>query len=95
VDTGGAVKAKNVVVLQVSHHNAGFTDVLGAPAVDFDLQGTGPADLFTGGRQYTVTWDLSNPAQPLRFMLGGKLTPLPKGLTWIHLVDPGTSITTG
>jgi hypothetical protein len=95
VDTGSSVKVKNVVVLQVSHHNAGFTDVLGAPAVDFDLQGTGPADVFTGGRHYTVTWDLSSPTQPLRFMLAGKVMPLPKGLTWIHLVDPGTPITAG
>jgi hypothetical protein len=93
VDTGSGVRIKNVVLVQVSHHNAGFTDVLGAPAVDFDLQGTGPADVFTGGRHYSVTWDLSNPGEPLRLMLAGKVMPLPSGLTWIHLVDPGTAVT--
>jgi hypothetical protein len=92
-DTGQPIKPVNVILLQVAHHDAGFTDVLGAPAVDFDLQGTGPADVFTQGHRYPATWDLTNPELPLKFLgADGKLMHLPAGLTWIHLIDPGTPI---
>jgi hypothetical protein len=94
-NTGQPVKPVNVILIQVAHHDAGFTDVLGAPAVDFDLQGTGPADVFTRGHHYTATWDLSDPEQPLRILgVDGKVMHLPAGLTWIHLVDPATTIAT-
>lgn len=93
-NTGQPIKPVNVILIQVGHHDAGFTDVLGAPAVDFDLQGTGPADVFTQGHRYTATWDLTNPELPLKIVgADGKLMHLPAGLTWIHLVDPGTPIT--
>ena len=93
-NTGQPIKPVNVIVVQVAHHNAGFTDVLGAPAVDFDLTGTGPADVFTQGKHYSAKWDLSNPELPLKIVgADGQLMHLPAGLTWIHLVDPGTPIT--
>jgi Protein of unknown function (DUF3048) N-terminal domain/Protein of unknown function (DUF3048) C-terminal domain len=93
-DTGQAIKPVNVILLQVAHHDAGFTDVNGVPAVDFDLQGTGPADVFTRGHHYTATWDLSNPELPLKIVgADGKVMHLPAGLTWFHLVDPGTPVT--
>jgi hypothetical protein len=93
-DTGQPIKPVNVVLIQVAHHDAGFTDVVGAPAVDFDLQGTGPADVFSKGHHFTATWDLTNPELPLKILGGdGKVMHLPAGLTWIHLVDPGTPIT--
>jgi hypothetical protein len=94
VDTGQPIKPVNVIVIQVSHHDAGFTDVLGAPAVDFDLMGSGPADVFSQGHRYPAKWDLSDPELPLKFLAAdGRLMHLPAGLTWIHLVDPGTPIT--
>src|SRR5437016_1139712 len=93
-DTGQPIKPVNVILIQVAHHDAGFTDVNGAPAVDFDLQGTGPADVFTRGHHYKATWDLSNPELPLKIVgADSKVMPLPSGLTWVHLVDPGTAIT--
>ena len=93
-NTGQPIKPVNVILLQVAHHDAGFTDVLGAPAVDFDLHGTGPADVFTQGHRYAAKWDLTNTEQPLKILAAdGKLMPLPQGLTWIHLVDPGTPVT--
>ena len=93
-DTGQPIKPVNVILVQVAHHDAGFTDVLGAPAVDFDLQATGPADVFTKGHQYKASWDLSNPELPLKIVgADGKVLHLPAGLTWIHLVDPGTPVT--
>ena len=93
-NTGQPIKPVNVILIQVAHHDAGFTDVLGAPAVDFDLQGSGPADVFSKGHRYTATWDLTNAELPLKIMgSDGKVMHLPSGLTWIHLVDPGTAIT--
>jgi DUF3048 family protein len=92
-DTGQPIKPVNVILIQVGHHDAGFTDVLGAPAVDFDLLGTGPADVFTQGHHYPAKWDLSDPELPLKFLgADGKPMHLPAGLTWIHLIDPGTPI---
>jgi DUF3048 family protein len=93
-NTNQPIKPVNVILIQVAHHDAGFTDVLGAPAVDFDLQGTGPADVFTKGHRYTATWDLTNTDLPLKIVSAdGKVMHLPAGLTWVHLVDPGTPIT--
>lgn len=92
-DTGQPIKPVNVILIQVSHHDAGFTDVVGAPAVDFDLQGTGSADVFTQGKHFTAKWDLTNPELPLKIeSADGKVMQLPAGLTWIHLVDPGTPV---
>jgi hypothetical protein len=91
-DTGGAqIRVTNVVLVQVPHHGAGYTeDVLGAEGIDFNLAGSGPADVFTRGSHYAATWDLSNPDRPLRILTPeGRAMSLPPGLTWIHLVDPG------
>jgi hypothetical protein len=93
-NTGQPIKPVNVILVQVAHHDAGFTDVLGAPAVDFDLHGAGPADVFTQGHRYMATWDLTDAEQPLKILgADGKPMHLPAGLTWIHLVDPGTPVT--
>ena len=86
------LKITNVVLLQVAHHAAGYTeDVRGEQGIDFDLQATGPADVYTRGMHFTATWDLSTPDRPLRLLdTAGKDFALPAGLTWINLVDPGT-----
>jgi hypothetical protein len=90
------LKITNVVLLQVAHHTAGYTeDVRGEQGIDFDLQGTGPVDVYTRGLHFTATWDLSAPDRPLRLTgADGKDFALPPGLTWINLVDPGTKPTT-
>lgn len=86
------LKITNVMLLQVAHHAAGYTeDVRGEQGIDFDLQGTGPVDVYTRGMHFTATWDLSTPDRPLRLVgADGKDFALPTGLTWINLVDPGT-----
>ena len=77
--------------MQVPHHGAGYKeDVLGAEGIDFDLSGQGKAEVFTRGQRFDATWDLSQADQPVRILgADGKDFPLPQGLTWIHLVDPG------
>ena len=93
--TGKPVAITNVVLVRVAHHAAGYTeDVAGAEGIDFDFKGSGPAELYTRGKHFSATWDLSG--GPLR-LLGkdGKPLALPSGLTWIHLVDPDTQVSAG
>lgn len=95
-DGGRALRITTVVLLRVAHHGAGYTeDVNGQEGIDFDLQGTGPADVYTRGQHYAATWSLPDPNQPLR-LLGpdGKDLPVPQGLTWYHLVDPDLAVAT-
>jgi len=94
---GQPLQIASVVLLQVPHHGAGYTeDVNGQEGIDFDLQGQGKADVYTRGQHYTATWDLSDPNQPLRLLgASGQDLTLPSGLTWFSLIDPGTQITTG
>ena len=89
-DTAGApVKIVNVVLVRVAHHDAGYTeDVLGENGIDFDFQGSGPAEVYTRGQHLSGTWQFDG-STPLKLLTAdGKPFPLPKGLTWIHLVDP-------
>jgi len=91
---GKQVTVTNVVLLRVAHHGAGYTeDVLGAEGIDFDLESSGNAELYTRGQHFPARWDLSH--GPMR-LLGpdGKPLRLPAGLTWIHLVDPDTHVQT-
>ncbi|HEX6547908.1 MAG TPA: DUF3048 domain-containing protein [Candidatus Dormibacteraeota bacterium] len=91
------LKITNVVLIRVAHHDAGYTeDVLGENGIDFDLQGTGKADVYTRGQHFAAGWDLSDPAKPLRLTTAdGKDFTLPQGLTWIHLVDPNMAVQAG
>jgi DUF3048 family protein len=93
---GQPLQIASVVLLQVPHHGAGYTeDVNGQEGIDFDLQGQGRADVYTRGQHFPATWDLSDPNQPLRILgADGNDLPLPPGLTWIHLVDPGMAVST-
>jgi len=104
-DTGPEVDAANanqllkissVVLVQVAHHGAGYTeDVRGEEGIDFDLQGQGAADIYTRGMHFAGAWDLSQPGQPLHLVgADGKDFTLPEGLTWVNLVDPGVKAQT-
>jgi hypothetical protein len=84
----------NAVILFVPHHGMHYTeDVLGAEGIDFTLQGTGTALVFTRGQQIKATWDLTNPNAPLKLIGPDKKNlVLPAGLTWFHLIDPGAPV---
>jgi hypothetical protein len=93
-DRGGApVKIANVVLVRVAHHDAGYTeDVLGENGIDFDLSGTGPADVYSAGQHWQATWNFDG-ASPLQLTgADGKPFPLAKGLTWYSLIDPSTTV---
>ncbi len=86
------VAITNVVLIRVAHHGVGYTeDVNGAEGVDYDLTGSGSADVYTRGGHIAARWDLTR--GPLRLLGGdGRALSLPAGLTWIHLVDPDTQV---
>ena len=89
------VTVTNVVLVRVAHHGVGYSeDVNGAEGVDYDLAGSGSADVYTRGVHIAARWDLTQ--GPLRLVGGdGRALPLPAGLTWVHLVDPDTQVAAG
>jgi hypothetical protein len=89
---GKPVAVANVVLVRVAHHDMGYVeDVVGSTGIDFDLQGSGKADVYTRGKHLAATWDLSQ--GPLRLLdAKGQQLELPAGLTWFHLVDPDMQV---
>jgi hypothetical protein len=87
---GRGVEVTNVVLLEAPHRDYGYTDVLGAPVVDFDLTSGGQAVVVSGGRLYPAHWQPPSPGSPPALKTtDGRGFPLPAGLTWFHIVDPG------
>jgi Protein of unknown function (DUF3048) N-terminal domain/Protein of unknown function (DUF3048) C-terminal domain len=87
------VAVTNVVLIRVAHHGVGYSeDVNGAEGVDYDLTGSGSADVYSRGGHIVARWDMTQ--GPLRLLgADGGALPLPAGLTWMHLVDPDTQVT--
>src|SRR5215471_15616771 len=92
---GRQIAVTNVVLVRVAHHGAGYTeDVLGAEGIDYDLAGTGSADVYARGEHLSARWSLGQ--GPLALAgVDGRPLPLPAGLTWIHLVEPDVQVQTG
>src|SRR5215831_7968593 len=94
-DGGRQIAVTNVVLVRVAHHGAGYTeDVLGAEGIDYDLAGSGSADVYTRGAHLAARWSLGQGPLALKDVDGRSLL-LPAGLTWIHLVDPDVQVQTG
>jgi hypothetical protein len=95
VDAGeGArqIAVTSVVLVRVAHRGAGYTeDVLGAEGIDYDLAGSGSADVYTRGEHLAARWSLGQGPIALQ-STDGRTLPLPAGLTWIHLVDPDVQV---
>ncbi|HEX6350164.1 MAG TPA: DUF3048 C-terminal domain-containing protein, partial [Candidatus Dormibacteraeota bacterium] len=96
------VHAKNVVILHVGFHDAGWVedDNGGAHSVWYDMLGSGPADLDSNGKLVHATWHMGQGGpqwfyenhQPVWFTdEQGKVIELNSGLTWLHVVGNGQS----
>ena len=91
--------AKNVVVLHVGFHDAGWVEDEngGAHSVWYDMLGTGSAEIWSDGKVVNATWHMGDPNvpmwdnhQPVWFTDDqGKVIELNSGLTWIHVVGNG------
>ena len=92
--------AKNVVILHVGFHDAGWVedDNGGAHSVWYDMLGSGPAEIWSDGKLVHATWHMgqggaqsyyANNHAPYFTDENGKVIELNSGLTWIHVVGNG------
>jgi hypothetical protein len=93
--------AKNVVILHVGFHDAGWVEDEngGAHSVWYDMLGAGPAEIWSNGKMVHATWHMGQGGaqayyqnnQPVWFTDNdtGKVVELNSGLTWLHVVGNG------
>ena len=96
IDAGNGrqpVRVTSAVVVQVAHHDAGYVeDVNSQHGIDFDFPAEAPADVYTRGVHLPARFLLGAGRPPQLVAADGSPLNLPEGLTWIHLIDPGTPI---
>jgi hypothetical protein len=97
---GAQLAVKNVVLMHVPFRQAGWVEDVngGAQSIWYDMNGSGPADIWSNGLLIHATWHqgaagqnyYQNTTQPLVFTdEAGNLLRLDTGLTWIHVVGNG------
>jgi hypothetical protein len=61
-----------------------------------NVVGSGEALIFAGGTMVKARWTKSSPGAVTTYAdSAGAPIPLPPGQTWIHLLEPGSALTTG
>ena len=98
-DTGQQLHVKNVVLLHVPFHDAGWVEDEngGAHSVWYEMTGSGPAEVFSDGQVVWATWHMGSAGQPYfdnRTPVWftdqwGQVLRLNTGLTWIHVLGNG------
>lgn len=99
-NTGAQLRVKNVVLIRVPFHDAGYVedDNGGAHAIWYDMLGSGPAEIHSDGRVVAATWHMGAASgqpywdnrTPFWFTDGsGQPVMLNTGLTWIHVLGEG------
>ena len=94
-ETGQAVAAKNIVVIQTEVH---FTtefglDPAGNPKLDMTLTGTGKASVFRDGKRMDVTWTRPDIFDVFTLRTDkGEAVRLAPGQTWVHIVPSDWTI---
>jgi hypothetical protein len=96
---GGQLHVKNVAIMHVNFHDAGWVedDNGGAHSIWYDMNGSGPAEIWSNGKVIQAIWHQGNPDdayyannKPVYFTdQDGNLIRLNSGLTWIHVVGNG------
>ncbi len=93
-ESGDQLVAANVIVLFVDQLDAGRTDSSGAAVPDFEVVGRGDAVVFTGGLAVEGRWERGRVTDFFRFFDdSNRELGLAPGVTWIHLVPRGRSVT--
>jgi hypothetical protein len=97
--TGQQLHVKNVVLLHVPFHDAGWVEDEsgGAHSVWYDMIGTGPAEVYSDGLVVHATWHMGVAGQsyfdnhtPVWFTdEAGRVLLLNTGLTWLHVLGNG------
>jgi hypothetical protein len=97
---GAQLAVKNVVIMHVPYRAAGWVEDVngGAQSIWYDMNGTGPAEIWSDGKVVHATWHqgaagqsyYQNTTQPVVFTdEAGNLLRLNTGLTWVHVVGNG------
>jgi hypothetical protein len=97
--TGQQLHVKNVVLLHVGFHDAGWVEDEngGAHSVWYHMLGSGPAELYSNGQVVHATWHMGSDGQgyfdnhtPVWLTdEQGRMVVLNTGLTWIHVLGNG------
>lgn len=94
-ETGQAVAAKNIVVIQTEVH---FTtefglDPAGNPKLDMTLTGTGKGSVFRDGKRMDVTWVRPDIFDVFTLRTDkGDAVRLAPGQTWVHIIPADWSV---
>jgi hypothetical protein len=83
-----------VLVLRVRVGDAGYKDPAGSFVPETIFEGSGPAQLFHGGRVVNATWSKGGLRGPLKLEAKGEEVPVPPGRTWVELVPQDTGAVT-
>ena len=85
---GQPLRLSMVVVLRTRITVTGIIeDVNGARGLDYDIDGTGSADIYYRGAKYAAQWSSPNRNSPLVFTVDGKPVTLPAGPVWVDVVN--------
>jgi Protein of unknown function (DUF3048) N-terminal domain/Protein of unknown function (DUF3048) C-terminal domain len=88
--TGAPLILPTVIVQQVAvTTDPHVVDVDGHLGVDQMIAGTGTAQVFTGGREFTATWTQPASGPPQYTLADGSPAPIAPGEVWISLVPIG------
>ncbi len=95
--SGARLSAVNVVSITAGHPDSGFNAQGGAPVPTYDLVGSGPVVVATGGKTITGTWNKTAADAPMTLaMEDGSPLLLAPGNTWVEMIPAGTgSLTVG
>lgn len=91
-NTGKQIAPATVVVMQVpaNLNKDDIEDGCCTPGWEYNLNGNGPAQVFTGGQMYNATWSDTEYGGPPQFtMAGGAAAPIAAGAVWIEVVPTG------
>jgi hypothetical protein len=92
-DTNAAVVAPTVVVMQVPAriNPDDIENGCCTAGWEYTLNGTGPAEVFTGGSEWDATWSQGATGVPKLTLASGAAAPVAPGLVWICVVPAGQS----
>jgi hypothetical protein len=83
--TGLPLRIEMLVVLHTQESLLPIGDGHGSYIHDFNLDGSGKADIFYKGQGYAATWAATDHNGPLTFSYNGQALTLPPGLVWIDV----------
>ncbi|HZS13867.1 MAG TPA: DUF3048 domain-containing protein [Candidatus Dormibacteraeota bacterium] len=96
-DNGKPITVPTVVVMQVpaNLNKDDIEDGCCTAGWEYFLNGSGPAQVFTNGQGYNVTWTATEFGGPPQFTLaGGAPAPIAPGAVWIEVVPTGNTAAT-